>query len=317
MNTEEIVVIVLISIIAVVWFYLLTKESFRLNLEFNIPFVLILILLGVIFYGLHENKGSLWWIIPTVVILLFLLIIFFLAIYVYRKDNRRRQSSAGEEYNTSMGPRDYKQGRLDEYRTEVLFRELVEEASAYSGMAEAINVVREKTPENITGADRQEVESQLERVKELEREIGIKEGEAFDFVNPNISNDYRAAWLEGKTTRDQRRTEDDVLRAGEQWKLLKTAPAGRSGGVRISEKVPVSEIFVRDEPLTYNTEKGEWSSVQTGTIRGVEDVYLEEKGMFTVVQKPLKGKGGATVYQPREVHDQTGKLLTASDFTYQ
>ena len=89
--------------------------------------------------------------------------------------------------------------------------------SAYAGMREAIVTVREENPGNVSTYDSRELKEQLEKVKKLERELRFEEGHAFDFVDPNLSNEYKEIWMEGKNTGVQRRTGDDARKATEKW----------------------------------------------------------------------------------------------------
>ena len=79
LNGVEIVIITVMAVVAAVWTLILLFDRTGVSRRpvFSALVLVILGLLGVVFYGIYEDKSNLWWIIPTVGISLITLILVF------------------------------------------------------------------------------------------------------------------------------------------------------------------------------------------------------------------------------------------------
>jgi hypothetical protein len=79
LNGVEIVIITVMAVVAAAWTLILLFDRTGVSRRpvFSALVLVILGLLGVVFYGIYEDKSNLWWIIPTVGISLITLILVF------------------------------------------------------------------------------------------------------------------------------------------------------------------------------------------------------------------------------------------------
>ena len=90
LKTDEVIVIAAGVGLLLFWVILASTLSKFRSPSVSILMLLILGSLGAVFYGIHEDKSNLWWIIPTVVIGLCLIGVVYLV-------NRRGATVSGEE----------------------------------------------------------------------------------------------------------------------------------------------------------------------------------------------------------------------------
>lgn len=89
LNGVEIVIITVMAVVAAVWTLILLFDRTGVSRRpvFSALVLVILGLLGVVFYGIYEDKSNLWWIIPTVGISLITLILVFRIPFLKRRQN--------------------------------------------------------------------------------------------------------------------------------------------------------------------------------------------------------------------------------------
>jgi H+/Cl- antiporter ClcA len=93
LKTDEVIVIAAGAGLLLFWLILASTLSKFRSPSVSLLILLILGSLGAVFYGIHEDKSNLWWIIPTVVIGLCLVGVVYLV-------SRRRKGTKFEDPST-------------------------------------------------------------------------------------------------------------------------------------------------------------------------------------------------------------------------
>ena len=323
---SEIAIITVIVVVVAVWTLILLFDWTGVSKRpvFSALVLVILGLLGVVFYGIHEDKSNLWWIIPTVGISLITLILVF-RIQILRAPVvriRREEDHFLQEINRARGEVQEIRRKVESGKISLSSQQQEEYDEAVAELAEATN---------------EEYEIKMKRQPNKKRPLsgrsGVKFEETprvqtsdavFDHVtwNPKLRSFYDS---NGKPL-----AEKSSVYVNERGQVVVASRPDKSTRGETSYRYPesirtpdgtpyqlagLSPDQPLEGPMTYNTETEKWSSDQYGTIEGVQEITKGEDGqIYLLTQSPEEGR--RIVLAPSVVFDQEGNDITG-EFKYQ